>query len=215
MITLDAAWVSLGQQLRNPAGFGGQLLARAMGLANERSNRIAIAALDIKANDTVLELGFGPGRAIKAIARAATKGRVFGIDHSPVMSLQASRRNRRAIADGRVRLVQGSLNALPWQACAVDKCLAVHVAYFMDANEVREARRVLRFGGLLAILVTDKAAMMHWKFVHSGIHHQFSSSDLTKLLLEGGFSLEEMCLKRVSLGMAIPGILALATKAAP
>ena len=42
---------------------------------------------------------------------------------------------------------------------AVDKCLAVHVAYFMDAREVHEARRVLRFGGRLVVLVTDKAAM--------------------------------------------------------
>jgi ubiquinone/menaquinone biosynthesis C-methylase UbiE len=215
MITLDAAWISLGRQLRKPEGFGGQLLARAMGPVNERSNRIAIAALDIKADDTVLELGFGPGRAIKAIASAATEGRVFGIDHSPVMCSQAGRQNSRAIDDGRVRLVQGSLNALPWQACAVDKCLAVHVAYFMDANQVREARRVLRSGGTLALLVTDKAAMAHWKFAHSSTHRQFTVSDLATLLLNGGFSREDMCFQSVSLGAAFPGILALATKAAP
>jgi SAM-dependent methyltransferase len=212
MTTLESAWILLGQQLRKPAGVGGRLLARAMGLINGTSNRIAIAALHIAANDTVLELGFGTGRAIKAMAGATTEGQVFGIDHSAVMSLQASRLNLRAIQDGRVRLVQGSLDALPWQDGAVDKCLAVHVAYFMGAKEIREARRVLRSGGKLAVLVTDKGAMAHWKFAHPSTHRQFAASDLTKLLLDGGFSREEMCVQRVSLGMGIPGLLALAIK---
>ena len=215
MITLDAAWISLAQQMRKPEGLGGHLLARAMGLVNERSNRIAIAALDITLNDTVLELGFGTGRAIRVIADAATEGLVFGIDHSSTMYFQASCRLRHAIHDGRVRLVHGSLKRLPWQESAVDKCLAVHVAYFMDAKEVREARRVLRIGGRLAVLVTDKAAMGRWKFAHHGTHRQFVASDLTKLLLDGGFSRDEMYLQSVSLGMAIPGLLALATKSAP
>ena len=212
MIILDGAWISIGQQLRKPAGFGGHLIARAMDFVNERSNRIAIAALDITLNDTVLELGFGTGRAIKVIANAATQGRVFGIDHSSTMYLQASRRLRHAIHEGRVRLVHGSLKRLPWQENAVDKCLAVHVAYFMDAKEVREARRVLRIEGRLAVLVTDKAAMGRWKFAHPSTHRQFAASDLTKLLLDGGFSRGEICLQSVSLGMAIPGLLALATK---
>jgi SAM-dependent methyltransferase len=212
MITFEGAWISIGQQLRKPAGFGGRLLARAMSLANERSNRIAIAALDITVNDTVLELGFGGGRTIKTLANAATEGRVFGIDHSPAMSSRACRLNRRAIQDGRVRLVQGRLDALPWQSGTVDKCLAVHVAYFMDAKEVREVRRVLRSGGKLAVLVTDTVAMAHWKFAPPSTHRQFTASGLTSLLVDGGFSCEEMLVQSVSLGMAIPGLLALATK---
>jgi ubiquinone/menaquinone biosynthesis C-methylase UbiE len=166
MTFFEDARLFIGQQLRKPAGRGGDVLARALGLINERSNRIAIAALDITVTDTVLELGFGAGRAIKAIVSAAMEGRVFGIDHSPAVSFQGTRRNRSAIHEGRVRLVQGSLDALPWQGGAVDKCLAVHVAYFMEAKEVREARRVLRFGGKLAVLVTEKAKMANWKFAH-------------------------------------------------
>lgn len=215
MTFFEGAWLFIGQQLRKPVGLGGDLLGWAFGLLNERSNRIAIAALDITLNDTVLELGFGTGHAIRMIANAAAEGRVFGIDHSSTMYFHASRRLRHAIHDGRVRLVHGSLKSLPWQESAIDKCLAVHVAYFMDAKEVREARRVLRIGGRLAVLVTDKAAMEHWKFAHPGTHRQFAASDLTKLLLDGGFSREEMCLQNVSLGMAIPGLLALATKSAP
>jgi len=212
MTTFEGAWISIGRQLRKPVGLSGYLVARAIGLANEQSNRIAIAALDLRVNDTVLELGFGTGRAINAVANAATEGRVFGIDHSSAMYLQASRLNRPAIHEGRVCLVQGSMDPLPWQEGAVDKCLAVHVAYFMEAREVREARRVLRSGGTLAILVTDKAAMTHWKFAHPSTHRQFTASGLTDLLLDGDFSRDEIIVQGVSLGMAIPGLLAMATK---
>ena len=212
MIGLEAAWISLGRQLRKPEGLGGHFLALTMSLANERSNSVAIAALDIARNDTILELGFGGGDAIRVIANAAAEAQVFGIDHSAAMCLRASRRLRSTIHDGRVLLVQGNLKRLPWQECAVDKCLAVHVAYFMSAREVHEARRVLRIGGRLVVLVTDKAAMRRWKFAFPETHRQFAESDLTRLLLDGGFSRQEMCLQRVSLGMGIPGLLALATK---
>lgn len=212
MTFCGGAWRSIGRQLRRPTGRAGDLLARAMGVINERSNGIAIAGLGIEVTDTVLELGFGTGRAIKVMAGFAKEGRVFGIDHSFPMSVQASRRNRRAIRDRRVRLVQGRLDALPWRDSVIDKCVAVHVAYFMEAKEVREARRVLRSGGKLAVLVTDKAAMGRWKFAHHSTHQQFEASDITRLLFDGGFSREEVCLQTVSLGMAIPGLLAIATK---
>jgi hypothetical protein len=82
----------------------------------------------------------------------------------------------------------------------------------MEAKEIHEARRVLRSGGTLAVLVTDNAAMAHWKFAQSSTHRQFTTSDLTKLLLDGGFSREEIVIQSVALGIAIPGLLAMATK---
>lgn len=215
MTALERVWISIGQQLRKPAGLRGRLIAWAMGLVNERSNRLAVAALNIAIDDTILELGFGAGRSVKALARLAPEGRVFGIDHSSAMYFQAGRRNRHGIRDGRVCLVQGSLNSLPWQEGTIDKCLAVHIAYFMDADGISEARRVLRSGGTLAVLVTDQAAMAHWKFAHPSSHRQFTASSLTSLLLDGGFLSDNIIVHKLSLGMAIPGLLALATKWAP
>jgi len=212
MTTLESAWILLGQQLRKPAGVGGRLLARAMGLINGRLIALPSRPCTSRRMIRFLSLASAPAGRSKPWLARQLKDRSFGIDHSAVMSLQASRLNLRAIQDGRVRLVQGSLDALPWQDGAVDKCLAVHVAYFMGAKEIREARRVLRSGGKLAVLVTDKGAMAHWKFAHPSTHRQFAASDLTKLLLDGGFSREEMCVQRVSLGMGIPGLLALAIK---
>ena len=72
-----------------------------------RANREAIAALEIAPTDVVLEIGFGPGCAIEALAAMTPKGKVFGVDPSEEMLTSASRRNRGAIGEGRVRLMKG------------------------------------------------------------------------------------------------------------
>ena len=213
MATLASAWVHIGQQLRKPAGLCGVVTAQVMGLVNEESNRLAIAALDITAKDTILELGFGPGRAIKAVGNVARDGRIYGIDHSSTMYMSATRRNRRAIREGRIRLIHGRFDALPWEEGVIDKCLAVHVAYFMDSADMHEVRRVLRPGGTLSIVVTHKTVMEHWKIAHPSTHRLFVANDLADLISKGGFLPEDVSIQSVSLGSSsIPGFLAIARK---
>ena len=75
-----------------------------MSVVNKQPNQLAIRALSLQPRDTVLELGFGPGGAIKAMAALAPRGLVLGIDQSLDMLVQASRRNREEIARERVQL---------------------------------------------------------------------------------------------------------------
>ena len=63
-----------------------------------------VGLLDVQPQDHILEIGFGPGLAIRELARRATDGFVLGIDHSEVMVRRAAIRNRAAIEQGRVRL---------------------------------------------------------------------------------------------------------------
>src|ERR1700678_3305532 len=60
--------------------------------SNRQRNRWVVSLLDIQPTDRVLELGFGPGVAIAALARAGA-AHVYGVDHSGVMARQASKRN--------------------------------------------------------------------------------------------------------------------------
>jgi ubiquinone/menaquinone biosynthesis C-methylase UbiE len=185
-----------------------------MALVNRQPNRIAIDALKIAPDDTVLELGFGLGMAIRTLTSMVPHGRVLGIDHSAAMLSQASRYNRRAIRNGRVQLQQGRFDTLPWGADTVDKILAVNVVYFFraDASEIREARRVLRPGGMMAIYATDKLAMARWKFSSADTHRIFDHSDLVMLLLSGGFANEEVTVSSITLAFRIPGLLAILQK---
>jgi SAM-dependent methyltransferase len=211
---LDAVWKALGRQLRHPSGFPGRVIGHSMAMANRWPNRIAIDALDIAPGDVVLELGFGPGKAIAQLASAIGPGHVLGIDQSATMLAQASRHNRQAIERGRVELRRGHFDALPWPTASIDKVLAVNTAYFFcpDAVEVQEARRVLRPGGLMAIYVTDKSVMSRWRFSGPDTHRTFDSNELAALLRTGRFDANDVTVTRVSPGFGFAGLIALARK---
>ncbi len=213
-MSLDGFWHGVGQQLRCPTGHWGRLTGRLMAFANRGPNRIAIDALGVRPGDVVLELGFGPGMGVKALSRLASQGAVLGIDRSPEMVSQASRNNRNAVAEGRVSLRRGVFEALPWKDEIIDKILAVNVAYFFgrDGQAIREARRVLRPGGAMAIYATDRSTMSKWKFSGPETHSLIGEEELRDLLRSGGFQPAEIAIRRVSLPFGIEGLLAVVEK---
>ena len=205
-------WAAIGRQLRNPTGFGGRLIARLMAVANRRSNRIAIRALNCSPDNTILDLGCGSGPAVSLLAGMAGQGLIWGLDHSEIMLAQALRHNRHAVRQGRVHLVRGRIDALPWRDDTIDKILAVHVVYFTGESGVREARRVLRPGGRIVIVATDRSAMTRWKFTQSSTHVLFDARGLADLLVRGGFAANEISVSQIKLAFGVLGLLAIATK---
>ena len=122
--------------------------------SNRQRNRWAVSLLNIQPADQVLEIGFGPGIAIAALARAGA-GHVYGIDHSAVMLRQASRRNAAAIRAGRVTLVNAPAERFPPVLDGpFDAILAVNSLGFWPAPAERlaELRRRLAPGGRIAIV---------------------------------------------------------------
>lgn len=212
---IDEFWPAVGRQLRQPTGFGGRLMGRVMEVINLAPNREALASLEIGPADVVVELGFGPGRAIEAAAEAASQGRVFGADPSAEMFAAASRRNRRSIATGQVNLVRGHIQDLRLPPESVDKVLAVNVVYFFgeDGDELREARRLLKPGGRLALYATDKSAMSRWRFAGPDTHRLMGCDDLVLLLRRAGFDRDEIAVREVKVAPSVIGLVATATKA--
>ena len=209
-------WSAVGHQLKCPAGPQGRLAGRIMSVVNKQPNHLAIRALCLQPRDTVLELGFGPGGAIKAMAALVPEGLALGIDQSLDMLVHASRRNCVEIERERVQLRLGTFSSLPWPAASVDKILAVNVVYFFSpgAREVREAWRVLKPGGRMTVYATDKSTMAHWKFSGPDTHALFGEDDLRGLLLRGGFCPEDVSISTVTLAFGIRGLLATVWKQA-
>jgi len=153
MNVLDAAF----GHPRGPMGrLGGVIMARSTGKRNEWT----LSLLDIQPDDRLLEVGCGPGALIQALAVKATAGFVVGVDLSPTMLQQASKRNAQAIREGRVRLEGGSATALPFEEASFDKALSANSLPFWpdQETEVREMRRVLRPGGVIAIILQPRWA---------------------------------------------------------
>jgi SAM-dependent methyltransferase len=142
-------------QFGRPTGLPGRMAGWVMAhrSSNRRRNAWAVSLLDVQRDDRVLEIGFGPGVAIRELARLAGDGYVYGLDHSEVMVRQAARRNAEGVRRGRVDVRLGSLERLPAFDLPFDKILAVNVVQFCDepVELLRELRRVLRSGGRIAI----------------------------------------------------------------
>lgn len=122
--------------------------------SNRKRNAWAVSLLEVRPGDRVLEIGFGPGLAIRELSRIAVDGHVCGVDHSELMVRAASRRNADGIGRGVVDLRLGSADELPEFEEPFDKVLAVNVAMFWGdpVARLRQLRRLLRVGGRIAIV---------------------------------------------------------------
>lgn len=132
-------------------------------MARDASNRDRIhwtlSLLDIRPNDRVLEVGFGPGFAIEQVGRMATKGSIVGVDHSEVMVRQASKRNARDIREGKVVLRLGSASDLPKFDKPFDKIFTINSIHFWHEpiDCLKELRKLLTFGGLIAVTLQPRS----------------------------------------------------------
>jgi ubiquinone/menaquinone biosynthesis C-methylase UbiE len=101
----------------------------------------------------VLELAHGPGHLLIALRRAGY--RPVGIDLSPSMCRQASRRLRRASLDA--PLVRCRAQALPFRSGAFDSAVATFpTEYIVDPATLREAARVTGPEGRLVVVAAAK-----------------------------------------------------------
>lgn len=106
-------------------------------------------ALDYVADEPILEIGFGTGELLIALARRGQ--RVVGMGLSPAMHRVTAAKLRRA---GLFPLrVRGLAQRLPFPDAAFATVLSTFPAeYILDPATLREVRRVLRPGGRLVVV---------------------------------------------------------------
>jgi ubiquinone/menaquinone biosynthesis C-methylase UbiE len=137
----------------HPHGFLGRLAGRVMALENRALNRWTLELLELRPDDVVLEVGFGPGIALQGVSARLTSGRAAGVDPSLAMWRQARRRNRRAVHHGRVELRRGIAEALPWPPETFSRAFSVNSfhEWVEPLCGLMEIHRVLCPGGLLVL----------------------------------------------------------------
>lgn len=200
----------ISQQFSMPEGTFGRLTGAVMGLINLLPNKRAIELLDIAEHDDVLEIGFGPGLALRKMSQLARSGRITGVDRSPTMFRQAQTRNRAAIQRGKLKLIQGTFECLPLESASVDKVLAVNVIYFCspDGTALAEARRVLRPGGAMSIYATDCSSMRWLQFIGPETQQTFDRKGLVDFLQRSAFGSDHIDIQTVRLPFGFRGLLA-------
>ena len=125
----------------------------------------------------------------QALQRA---GRAAALDHSPDMVQATRRRNRAAVADGRLEVVEGDAAQLPWPDGSLTAVAMNQVLFWLrePSAALAEAHRVLRPGGRLAMLsASDRTAtrILMAPYVRGGATLR-SDSQVAGLLRTAGFS---------------------------
>lgn len=150
------------RQFGRPHGVTGRLAGWVMAhrASNRQRNLWVVSLLNVQPTDRVLEIGFGPGLAIAELARRATRGHIYGIDHSDVMAGQASKRNAAAIRAQRVELLHTSVDRLPRFDKPLDAIVAVNSVGFWPnpTQQLSELRGLLRPGGRIALASQPRSA---------------------------------------------------------
>jgi ubiquinone/menaquinone biosynthesis C-methylase UbiE len=178
--------LAIRSQFVRPRSFAGWLVGWEMALrsSNRKRNAWAVELLGVEPTDRVLEIGFGPGIAIRELSRRATRGLVCGVDHSEVMVRQARRRNRAAVRAGRVDLRRASAEHLPAFGEPFDKVLAVNnMGMWREPDErLKELLSLMRPGGRIAMVSQPRCPGATAKTTVA------AGRDLAARLAESGFT---------------------------
>jgi demethylmenaquinone methyltransferase/2-methoxy-6-polyprenyl-1,4-benzoquinol methylase len=151
---------------RLDAGRSYDRLSRWYGLlatgAERRLVELGITALDLKAGERVLEVGFGTGQALETIAaQMEPRQPVYGIDLSMGMCRVAQRRAHRHDPPSSFGLVNADALFMPIATASFDALFLSFVLELFDTPEIEpvlhECRRVLRSEGRLGAVALSRA----------------------------------------------------------
>jgi len=198
-------------------------LARAYELVSGRfeapHREEGLRLLDVREGERVLEVGFGTGACVVALARAVgTTGSVKALDLSSGMRAVAQARVEREGVQGNVELITGDAAALPWSEGSFDAVFSSFVLELFDTPELpkvlAEWGRVLKRGGRLGLvsLVTPPAPKLATR-LYAWAHRMMPTLvdcraiPLRELVEAAGFQVEQATLGSLA-GLPVQALVA-------
>jgi demethylmenaquinone methyltransferase/2-methoxy-6-polyprenyl-1,4-benzoquinol methylase len=139
-----------------------------------------LAGLGVSEGESVLEIGFGTGQGLAALARSVGKtGRVYGIDLSAGMLQVASSRLKRLGLAERVELRQADAVHLPYPDSSMDAVFMSFTLEIFTGSETEivlgECRRLLRPGVRICVIAISENKPGLVLTIYKWFHRAFPS----------------------------------------
>jgi ubiquinone/menaquinone biosynthesis C-methylase UbiE len=180
----------IGEQFHKPTGLGGSLATFIMNRQNWRQYAGAEAVLNLGCTESILDIGFGNGYLLGRLAERYAC-RFYGVDISPDMLQTATKRNRKFISAGKMRLSLGSAEQTGLESTSVDKAYTVNTVYFwssLDAG-LSEIWRILRPGGVFVNAFYSKKMLDSLPVTNKG-YAKYEIDELLEAGKRNGFAAE-------------------------
>jgi ubiquinone/menaquinone biosynthesis C-methylase UbiE len=138
------------------------------GMWEKGVRNIGLRKLDVQEGERVLEVGFGPGQDLLALAQSVgQKGRVYGVDLSPGMIRVAQAKIGDVGPAQRTGLTRGDAQFLPFDDEEFDAIFMSFTLELFDTPDIPEVlaqcRRVLQSqGGRICIVSLSKEGRSTW-----------------------------------------------------
>lgn len=177
------------------------------GSSEQKFVQLGLEKLAVAEGEVVLEIGFGTGHALVALAQAVGEsGKVYGIDISEGMRNLAQEEIEKAGLAERVELRLGDAAQLPFGNDSFDAIFMSFTLELFDTPEIpvvlAECRRVLRSGGRLAVVAMSKkgdggSMLRLYEWAHEKIPKYVDCRPIyaRQSLEEAGFEVVETVLK--------------------
>ncbi len=179
-----------------PEGVMGRIVVAMMNCGHAGIAAWGFAHLRFRGDENALDCGCGGGANLAQLLRLLPKGRVTGLDYSPISVEKAREVNRAAIDAGRCTVVQGNVLELPFESSSFDVVTAFETVYFWPelVRCFAEIHRVLKPGGVF--MITNEAtgrtkSHEKWLKIVDGMS-VYTGEELEALLIDAGFAQVEI-----------------------
>jgi len=165
-----------------------------LGISFEDEYKTIVQAMDLKGDETLLDLACGPGMYARPLARKLNSGIVVGLDLSiPMLNYTSRQAHSEGLSN--TLLIRGNAKDLPFpdnQFDVINCCGALHL--FPEPSVVQGVCRTLKPGGRFTIGVARNPFQSHmmkkfYDYCYSkGWAKAFPQKELESLLNQGGLT---------------------------
>ncbi len=141
---------------RKPEGEAGAKMLAGMNEHHGPVTEWALNILKLPGAEKILDIGCGGGATIARLAKLVPESTLAGLDYSPVSVQETLAYNEELVHEGRLQVVEASVDDIPFEENTFDRITTVESFYFWPEPQenLKEVLRVLKPGGQF-LLIAD------------------------------------------------------------
>jgi len=201
-------------ELGNPAkpqGEYGKQMLQSMNEHHASVTEWGLSFLNIRDDAALLDIGCGGGATLKRLAELSPKGKIYGIDYSEVSVRESTVFNQTLIDAGKMEILSGSVECMPFPDSTFDGITTVESFYFWPepGQNLREVRRVLKEDGVFLLIADIYGGYDFDAHTQDNIRkynlYNPSPDEFEQLFRNAGFSIVKVHLKEETSWICVEG----------